>query len=104
MTQTNEKNWYRALDYDLGRKMKRHISKQISDYISDVIKPKDENIIDWCDLLDSDWEYHQHGVGVGGYKYKRLDNPDAQSMTETQFVTLCRLANVEDNLATLYWE
>ena len=93
-----------TLDYESGRKMRRLIETQIRDYIVDTIKPEDEDITDWCDLIDWDWDDNQHGEGVGGYKFKRLDNPDAQSMTDRQFKTLCKMANVEDNLTSLYWE
>ena len=105
MTQTNEINRYRTrVDYDKGRKMRSLIGRQIRDYIMDTIQPKDEDISDWRDLLDCDWVDSLHAEGVGGYKYKRLDNPDAQSMTDEMFVTLCRMVDVEDNLTVLYWE
>ncbi len=105
MTTTNDIiNYRNTVDYDLGRKMKQNIHFQISDYICDVIKPVNESITDWDDLLDWVWDDNKHGVGIGGYSYKRLDNPDAESMTDEQFNTLCKMTVLRDLVLDIYPE
>ena len=105
MTTQNEINLYKeTVDYDLGRKIKQNIYFQISDYICDVIKPVDESVTDWSDLLDWEWDDNKHGKGIGGYSYKRLNTPDAESLTDEQFRTLSKMATVRDTILDLYPE
>lgn len=72
--------------------MQYRMTDEISDFICDVIKPKDENICDWSDLID--WN--------NGKYDKRMDNEDAQNMTDEQFEILRRMALVEDTLKEIY--
>lgn len=98
------KQYCTSVDYDLGRKMRRQIDQQISVYIESAIKPVDEDVIDWADLLGFDWDDNKHGKSVGGWRYKRLNTPDAESLTTEQFDTLCRMVTVLDTLMEIYPE
>ena len=90
--------------YDLGRKMRNKIHDQIFFYITNIIQPVDEDIVGWHELLDYDWDDNKHGKNVGGWRYKRANNPDAESLTDEQFDTLCRMVTVEDTLMDIYPE
>ena len=72
--------------------MQYTMTDEISDFICNVIKPKDENIINWCDLID--WN--------NGKYDRREDNEDARNMTNEQFEILRRMALVEDTLKEIY--
>ncbi len=72
--------------------MQYTMTDEISNFISNVIKPKDENICDWSDLID--WN--------NGKYDKREDNEDARNMTDEQFEILRRMALVEDTLKEIY--
>jgi hypothetical protein len=105
MTTQNEINLYKeTVDYDFGMRARQCIDLQIYAYIEKVIKPVDEDITQWHELLDCDWDDNRHAVGIGGYRYKRLNNPDAESLTDEQFNTLCKMATVSDTLMDLYPE
>ena len=72
--------------------MQYQMTNEISDFIFKVIKPKDENIIGWEDLVD--WNHGKYDL--------RLDNEDSINMTDEQFETLRRMALVEDTLKEIY--
>tara|TARA_R100000231_G_scaffold40611_1_gene35422 strand:- start:424 stop:738 length:315 start_codon:yes stop_codon:yes gene_type:complete len=72
--------------------MQYTMTDEISGFICNVIKPKDENIIDWHHLIE--WN--------NGKYDKRMDNEDAQNMTDEQFEILRRMALVEDTLKEIY--
>ena len=68
------------------------LENAIYNFICNVIKPKDENITDWSQLIE--WN--------NGKYDKRMDNEDAQNMTDEQFEILRRMALVEDTLKEIY--
>ena len=72
--------------------MQYQMEKEISDFIFNVVQPKDENITDWSDLID--WNYGKYD--------KRLDNEDSKNMTDEQFEILRRMALVHDTLQEIY--
>tara|TARA_R100000315_G_C5206620_1_gene122182 strand:- start:677 stop:991 length:315 start_codon:yes stop_codon:yes gene_type:complete len=72
--------------------MQYTMTDEISGFICNVIKPKDENITDWSQLIE--WN--------NGKYDKRMDNEDAQNMTDEQFEILRRMALVEDTLKEIY--
>jgi len=73
-------------------RMQYQMDKEISNFIFDVIKPKDENITDWHELID--WN--------NGKYDKRRDNEDSKNMTDEQFEILRRMALVHDTLQEIY--
>ena len=72
--------------------MQYQMDKEISTFIFDVIKPKDENITWWGDLIE--WN--------NGKYDKRMDNEDSKNMTDEQFEILRRMALVHDTLQEIY--
>ena len=72
--------------------MQYQMDKEISNFIFNVIQPKDEDITWWGDLIE--WNNGKYDL--------RLNNEDSKNMTDEQFEILRRMALVHDTLQEIY--